>query len=190
MLDERISALADAWFNSTDRPRISSTTSARWDQLLQDWLADRSLAILIRKHNRNRGVMLASASSRLVVPTDNSPAQWVFTLAHEDQCPTKLELADLLSTDKVPVAMAMSKEEKASAARRCSLGKYSVNRKGWKLAHARDIGLNSSRSLGETSDEDLHRHFVAFLSPKNLFVVPSAWAGLAEVESFARHFRQ
>ena len=189
LLDEQISALGAAWFNNVDRPRITSDTASRWGQLLTDWLDDHSLALLVRKHNRNRGTILASASGRLLVPTDNSPAQWVFTLAYEDTCPSKHELAEFLASDKIPVAMAMSKEEKASAARKCSLGKFSVNRKGWKLAHARGIGFNSSRSLGETDDQDLRQHVLAFLSPTNLFVVPSAWAGLAEVESFSKHFR-
>jgi hypothetical protein len=147
LLDEHISALGAAWFDNDDRPRISSHIASRWDQLLMDWLEDHSLTLLVRKHNRNRGTILASASGRLLVPTDNSPAQWVFTMAYEGNCPSKHELAELLVSDRIPIAMAMSKEEKASAARKCGLGRFSVNRKGWKLAHSRRIGFNTSRSL-------------------------------------------
>ncbi|MDR4495157.1 MAG: hypothetical protein R3B74_12180 [Nitrospirales bacterium] len=189
LVEEQISALGAAWAISEDRPCISAHMLNASEQLLDEWFSDRVLAIVIRKHNRNRGTVVSSISGRLLVPTDNSPAQWVFSLAYAGECPTKRQLADLLRDDKVPVAMAMSKEEKASAARKCALGQYSVNRKGWKLAHANDIGFRSSRSLGEIPDADLKAHFMAFLSPRNMFVVPSAWAGLAEVESFARHFR-
>lgn len=73
--------------------------------------------------------------------------------------------------------MVMRKEERVLAPRRCALSKYSVNRKGWNLAHANDIGFNSSRSLSETTDADLRKHFMAFLSPSNLFVVPPLGRG-------------
>jgi hypothetical protein len=83
LLDEQISTLGLAWFNSDDRPRISSKTLSRWDDLLAEWFEDHSLPLPVRKHNRIRGFMSTSASGRLLVPTDNSPAQWVFTLAYE-----------------------------------------------------------------------------------------------------------
>jgi hypothetical protein len=126
---------------------------------------------------------------RRLVPTDNSPAQWVFTLAHSGKCPTIDELAHLLEQDKVPVAMAMAKDEKSKALRVCPLGEYSVNRRGWKLAHVEDVGFKSSQVFESASEEVLRKHFISFLSPSNMFLVPAEWSGLAEVEAFAKHFR-
>jgi hypothetical protein len=90
----------------------------------------------------------------------------------------------MLARDSVPVVMIQKGVEKPLARYHCFLRKeFNVNEFGWKLAHVKPVGLNNRASLADQSIERLQAHFRVFMSPANMFVVPSAWSGLAEVES-------
>jgi hypothetical protein len=90
----------------------------------------------------------------------------------------------MLASDSIPVVMIQKGVEKPLARYHCFLRKeFNVNEFGWKLAHVKPVGLNNRASLATLPIERLQDHFRAFMSPTNMFVVPSAWSGLAEVES-------
>ncbi len=89
----------------------------------------------------------------------------------------------MFAEDAIPVAMIRKAAEKASAKHRCTLSRqFSVNHHGWKLAHIQQIGLNERTAISEVPMNRLASHFRALMSPSNTFVVPLAWAGMAEVE--------
>lgn len=171
-----------AWAGSTHRPIPAPKIRRQWDELLCAWAETGDLPLLIRKHRGDRGSELLHASGRLIVPTDNSAAHWAFTLACAEKVPTLAEVRAMLASDAIPVVMIQKAAEKAAAKYHCTLSsEFDVNRKGWKLAHVKPVGLNTRTSLQEMPMARLKEQFCALLSPSNMFVVPSAWAGLAEV---------
>lgn len=172
-----------AWADSPLRPRPSAVALALWSALLEAWVEDDGVPLFVRKHSANRGSVILHASGRALVPCDNSPAQWAFVMAAAGECPTLHDIKSMFAEDAIPVAMIQKAAERASAKQRCTLSRqFSVNHHGWKLAHIQQIGLNERTSIAELPMERLVSHFRALMSPSNMFVVPLAWAGMAEVE--------
>jgi hypothetical protein len=187
-LERYVSRLGNEWAQNKSWPRIRSDVARHWNDLLHRWFKDKSLPVFARKANGNRGSEVRTADGRIIVPTDNSPAQWVYALAASKYCPSLAEISLMLDSDEIPVAFAMGPREREAARLTCTLGKFGVNAHGWKLAHVKDIGLNRV-DLQNIAGSVLEEHFLSFLSPCNMFLVPMQWAGLAEVKAFAQHFR-
>lgn len=176
-----------AWADSPLRPRPSPAVMAQWSALLEAWVEDHELPLFVRKHAGNRGSVILHASGRALVPCDNSPAQWAFVMATGGECPTLREIKSMFAEDAIPVAMIQKAAERASAKQRCTLSRqFSVNHHGWKLAHIQQIGLNERTVISALPMERLAAHFRALMSPSNMFVVPLAWAGIAEIEAVCR----
>lgn len=172
-----------AWADSPLRPRPSPAVMAQWLALLEAWVKDDGVPLFVRKHSANRGSVILHSSGRALVPCDNSPAQWAFVMAAAGECPTLHDIKSMFAEDAIPVAIIQKAAERASAKQRCTLSRqFSVNNHGWKLAHIQQIGLNERTAISELPMERLVSHFRALMSPSNMFVVPLAWAGMAEVE--------
>jgi hypothetical protein len=125
--------------------------------------------LFVRKGSAGRGLMLTHASGRRLIPSDNSPAVWAFTLALQGQRPTIEQVRELIEARKIPVEFTR-------------LGAYGeLNKAGWKLAHVQKLGLNVRGPLEGLPLPVLREHFCKFLAPVNMFVVPKGWAGLGEV---------
>lgn len=176
-----------AWADSPLRPRPSAVALAQWSTLLEAWVEDDGVPLFVRKHSANRGSVILHASGRALVPCDNSPAQWAFVMATAGECPTLPDIKSMFAEDAIPVAMIQKTAERASAKQRCTLSRqFSVNHHGWKLAHIQQIGLNERTAISALPMERLAAHFRALMSPSNMFVVPLAWAGIAEIEAVCR----
>lgn len=176
-----------AWADSPLRPRPSPAVMAQWSALLEARVEDDGLPLFVRKHAGNRGSVILHASGRALVPCDNSPAQWAFVMATAGECPTLPDIKSMFAEDAIPVAMIQKAAERASARQRCALSRqFSVNHHGWKLAHIQQIGLNERTAISEVPMNRLASHFRALMSPSNMFVVPLAWAGIAEIEAVCR----
>jgi hypothetical protein len=170
-------------------PRFSRKTRSAWDSLLSAWVADNSLPLLVRKSGLVRGSEVTHSSSRRIVPTDNSPAQWACHLAFRDIVPTVQEIHEYFRTDSIPMSFAHKKGEKDQRRYHCTLGKYSINKYGWQLCHVQDVGLKSRTLLEHTSIGDLKKAFTFLLSPANFFVVPKVWGGMGDTAEFIEAFR-
>jgi hypothetical protein len=97
----------------------------------------------------------------------------------------------MLVEDHVPVALVIKASEKAQARFRCTRQSTpGPNQMGWKVAHIEDVGLGYTDVLTTLSLSELQAHFVRFLSPSNMFLVPKAYAGIAETPDFVAAFRQ
>ena len=189
-LRQAILELGQAWAAESGRPRIPDATLLQWDRLLDAWIEDRALPLLIRKARGDRGATQRSAGGRPVVPVDNSPAQWAFAIAYDGICPKPTEIAGMLQAGEIPIAMALSRGEQATAVYRGLRGRCpSTNDAGWKLAHLEDVALRGRGALAGYADGLLEGHFRRLMSPRNMFVVPLGWAGLAEVPEFIEGFR-
>lgn len=181
-LHEPLRQLANAWANCDSRPKVSAEVEAQWTAMLEAWIADDTLPLFIRKPSSSRGKLLAHSTGRRLIPADNSPAQWAFSMALQGNCPTMDEIHQLIESDRIPIAMILKTVEREQASYRCPLGKAeNLNMVGWKLAHIESIGLRQRGELEDTAMERLETHFLRFMDPNNMFLVPKAWAGLGEM---------
>jgi hypothetical protein len=179
-----VESFGRAWAASPIRPRPTASTLAKWEKLIDAWSQADDMPLFIRKHSNNRGSAVFHSSGRLLVPTDNSPAHWAYVVASSGECPSLDDIRSMLVTDSIPVVMIQKGVEKPLAKYHCFLRKqFNVNLFGWKLAHVKAVGLNTRVPLAELSIERLLAHFRSLISPANMFVVPLAWSGLAEVQS-------
>jgi len=168
-LREPLLSFASAWAASPLRPRVQSEVAHAWDALLHEWLHTPTLPLFVRKDAARRGPALTHPSGRTLVPCDNSPAVWAFTLALEGNCPTLAEVAILAANGGIPVELT-------------KLGRFGAfYRAGWKLAHVDSVGLRTRTPLEEVPLDRLKEHLRRFLSPSNHFAVPKVWAGLGEL---------
>lgn len=185
-LSSRLAELAGEWAASADRPEPVASILAAWDSTLAAWLKRADLPLLIRKGSAGRGAVRRHDSGRMLVPTDNTPAHWSFALALRGQCPSADDIARAFAQDEIPVAMAFKKVEKAAAKYRGTRGQVDhLNAVGWKLAHITPVALGGIGPLEARSLPTLEQHFLRFMSPRNMFVVPLSWAGLAETDEMA-----
>ena len=99
-------------------------------------------------------------------------------------CPSLSEVRILLADDAIPVAMIQKAKEKPAARYHCTRPKnFNVNEFGWKLAHIEGVGLKNRKPPSAFPIERLVSHFRLLMSPANMFLVPLAWAGIAEIEA-------
>ena len=176
-----IAAAALAWACSKERPRVSKKTKALWSNLLDEWIKNQNLPLLVRRNSAGRGSLLTSSDGRGVIVTDNSPAHWALTLALNEESVTLDCVKDRIDRKEIPVAQTLSKIEKEKAEYKCLIGKWSLNARGWKVAHIKPVALGRV-NLNNLSSPKLNEHFKRFIDPGNMFVVPKELAGFAELK--------
>ncbi|MBN1210530.1 MAG: hypothetical protein JXB05_37095 [Myxococcaceae bacterium] len=168
-LREPILAFASAWAASPLRPRVQPEVAHAWDALLREWIHTPALPLFVRKDAARRRPAPTHPSGRTLVPCDNSPAIWAFTLALDGNCPTLAEVAALAANGEIPVELT-------------KLGRFGAfYKEGWKLAHVDGVGLRTRTPLEEVPLDTLKEHLRLLLSPSNHFAVPKVWAGLGEI---------
>ncbi len=171
------------WAVSTDRPSISIDVLQRWDSLLDEWANDPELPLYVRKSSSIRGSEVEHNDGRKIVFCDNSPAHWSYVMASSGECPSLPEIKVMVSSDLIPVVMIQKVADRPNAKYNHSLSsKFNVNKHGWKLAHIQPVGLKVRTRVSEISLDTIIQRFKFLLSPANMFVVPLAWAGLAEAQ--------
>lgn len=180
--------LGRLWADSNVCPHIENDIKISWDKLLSEWVDDTSLPLLIRKSSLIRGSEIIHSSGRRIIPTDNSPAQWSCNLALRGITPSIFEIREAFKNDSIPIAFANKKEEENQRKYHCSLGKYTINKNGWKLCHISAVGLNSQSIIRDIEINELKKAFLDLLSPSNYFLLPKEWGGLGETSEFIQGF--
>lgn len=171
------------WAKSALRPQPPTHIVEQWANLLAEWVAADDMPLFVRKSSCSRGSVVVHESGRSLVPCDNSPAHWAYIKALREECPSLGEVKTLLANDDIPVAMIQKAKEKPSSQYHCILPKnFNINEFGWKLAHIEGVGLKNRAPLSSFPFVRLASHFRLLMSPANMFVVPLAWAGIAEIE--------
>ena len=120
--------LGRQWAKSPDRPRPEQSVLRRWEHVLDDWIADPSLPLVIRGSGR-RGERATCSNGREVVFSDNSPANWSFGLALAGQVPDIRSWTSSSLPDRVPLTFLT----KGPA------GKRDLNKSGWKICHIEPV---------------------------------------------------
>ena len=185
-----IHQLGALWAKSPICPKVPRQTASRWASLLNKWMDDDDLPILVRKGSAVRGSEITHCSGRKIVPCDNSPAQWAYSLAIDGEVPTIDSLRHGFSSDSIPVSFAHRKEERAHRRYHCTLGKFTVNKKKWKLCHIESVGLKSRQPLAEMDLALLKKRFFLLLAPQNHFLLPLEWGGMGEAKEFISGFQR
>jgi len=186
---QAIYELGIKWASDPARPRISPAALNAWGGLIEGWIAEPRLPLLVRKHRNNRGALIQGVGGRILVPTDNSPAQWAFAVAHSGICPKVHEINGLLERGELPIAMILKTEERSAATCKGVRGNcLGTSDAGWKLAHIEGVALGGRGGIESYPLAVIEDHFRRFMSPANMLVVPAEWSGLAEVEAFVKGY--
>lgn len=164
------------------QPKKEAVT--HWHQLICAWAADETMPLYIRKLNAKfvRGAEFKhKETGRLIICTDNGPAHWSIAMAANENLLELNQIKMMIAADAIPIAFALGSREKDSKYRFCKHEVDFPNKKGWKVSHIKEIGLGTRKPITELPIEDLKEHFINFLSPANMFLVPLQYGGLAEV---------
>ena len=178
--------LASNWRESPTRPNITGHDALSWHGLLQDWVHDRAMPLLIRRPRYGRGREIAHPSGRILIPTDESPAMYLLSLAMEHRRPSRGALHNALESGRLPIAVALTPEERINARYSGTVTEMdapNLNQLGYTVRHITHVGLRRV-PLQERTEIELVVHSLLFLSPVNMFVVPNEYASLSELPEF------
>lgn len=178
--------LASNWRESPTRPNISGHDALSWHGLLQEWVADRSLPLLVRMPRCGRGREIRHSGGRILIPTDDSPAMYMLSLAMEQRRPSRTGLQSALESGRFPIAHSLTAEERTRARYRGTLSEMdapNLYELGYSVCHITRVGLRRV-PLEERTEVELISHSLLFLTPVNMFVVPREYAGLGELPEF------
>ena len=108
-IDDEISALIERaalrWLVLPDRPKVDEDTLAGWDALVEAWLDEETMPLLVRKSGKDappKGVPALHASGREVVCVDNAPANWCLSTALQRRVPSLDEIRSDLEAGSFP----------------------------------------------------------------------------------------
>lgn len=183
-LSVKITEFANIWMQSDIRPDFLPELKFHWDKLIRDWADDDSMPLFIRKPSLGRGSIIFHNSGRKLIPTDNSPAIWAYSACLLEERFSLDNIKNLLNKDEIPISLALKANELIKAKYKCKLSSVNLNQKGWKLAHINPVGIKKRLNEDNFKNlpiEELITHFVKFMSPSNMFLIPKRWSGMAEV---------
>ena len=169
-LAEPLSRLGCRWAESPNRPRPERAVLRLWDEMLDEWIANPSLPLVMR-NSRRRGCRAVSLDGREVVFSDNSPANWSFGLALAGQTPDIRAWNGGNIQDNVPLTFV----SKGHA------GKRDLNKVGWKICHIVPVSDRKRIDVEESPVDRLEGAFRRLLSPRNMFLVPKSISGAGEL---------
>lgn len=188
---QALNLVATLWHNSPHRPTIAEDVLLAWDELLVAWVRDATMPLIVRSSKAAPGSEVIHQTNRVLIPSDNSPAQWAITLAERGETPNLEQVRQALLSDSIPFAMAIKAANKSKTKYFCNLDKLgnNPNKRNWKVGHIVPVGMKLRGDLHELPIRNLQTHFLDLMSPRNMYVVPKAWAGLSEIEPVNNVFR-
>jgi hypothetical protein len=187
---EPIEQLARTWSAHPERPRLDEAGKRRWDELIDWWVGDSEHPLPVRSKSTGRRGSVAELARRTVVFTDNSPAQWIFARAVlQGWTPSVSELDAALAAKDMPVAQILRRDERETATWTATLARVpSTGALGWRLHHIDPV--STGKKIEAWTADDIEGHARRFLSPSNMFVLPSELKGLGEVPGFIEAMAQ
>jgi hypothetical protein len=196
---ERVRTIANEWLHAPERPRIDHDVVRRWSVLLDEWLRPGfGLPIPIRGGSPLQRGEVKKRDGREWVFVDNSPAQWIFTLAaFPDEAArfghrlpeTTEELRTAIET-QMPVAFVLKPTQKVRDTfnRSLGMGPRTMNL-GYSLHHIDRVAAGSRDPLKLSTGELVDRAR-RLMDLGNMFVLPMTLRGLGEVGAFIEVMRQ
>ena len=178
--------LASNWRESPTRPCITGQDALAWHALMQQWVRDRRFPLLVRHPRLGRGREIFHRSGRILVPTDDTPAMYLLSLAIEQRRPSCQMLRQALESRRMPVAAALTAGERQNArysGTAASMDAPNLSELGYSVCHITQVGLRRM-PLEDRTEIELVAHSLLFLSPVNMFVVPKQLAGVGALPEF------
>ena len=169
-LREPLVELGLRWAESPNRPRPKQPILRQWDELLDHWIINSNLPLIMRD-SRRRGKRATCSNGREVIFSDNSPANWSFGLALADDIPDIRSWNSDNIQDNVPLTFMT----KGPAAKR------DLNKVGWKICHIEAVSDRRRISIKDSPNDRLEGAFRRLLSPRNMFVIPKMISGAGEL---------
>ena len=179
----KIREIGILWKNSPNNPKLSKTVLDKWESVIGEWLADKSMPLIARKKTKTegRGKVISHPSGRKVIISDNTFPDWMYSNILRGITYELSELKQMLDKDELPIAFSFERWEKAEATYTKT---FSENLKFWKVCHIKAVGFNSRKSIKEIPIEMIEEHFRKLANPKNIFLLPKQIGSLGEIQLF------
>ena len=71
---EKIKEIGKLWRNSPNNPQIDVEVLKKWDNLIEEWIADKDMPLIIRKETSKRGQSFMHPCGREIIVSDNTVA--------------------------------------------------------------------------------------------------------------------
>lgn len=179
----KIREIGALWRSSPNNPSIDQEVVNQWEKLIDDWIEDSNMPLIVRKETNKRGQTFRhSTTGREIIIADNSVALWVYGHVLKGKVFTLSQIRELLQNNELPVVFMATKEIRKNAKYAKALGKNPLS--NWKLCHIESIGLNTNTPIIDLDIEVIKEHFRKYVSPKNMFVLPKEIGDLGEIEAF------
>lgn len=184
----KIREIGRLWRNSPSNPQINDDVLKDWNNLIEEWIADKNMPLIIRKETSKRGQAFMHPCGREIIVSDNTAAIWVYSNVLKGKVFTLSQVKELLKRNELPVIFMQTEEIRAKAKYTKQLGSYALS--GWKLCHIQSVGLNTNKSIEELNISEIEDHFRKYANPNNMFVLPKEIGYLGEIDVFIEEQRQ
>ena len=178
----KIKEIGTLWRNSPNNPQIDIEVLTNWNSLIEEWIADKDMPLIVRKETNKRGQSFVHPCGREIIVSDNTVAIWAYYNVLKGRVFTLSQIKELLSQKELPVVFMATKEIKAKAKYTKSLGHYALF--DWKLCHIQPVGFNTNTSIEDLEISDIEDHFRKYVNPNNMFVLPKEIGYLGEIDVF------
>ena len=167
--------------------QIPAVKANAWDRVIEEWAAREDLELIIRRSNHPDMCMrVQHETGRNLVPSDNSPAQWMVMQCFDDNIAPSIDYISQ-HIHEIPMTMRMSRAEAESCnfpARLDDLPHAGLAGEGWYLAHIQGVGLGRVGPIENVDISVLQEHFLKLMKPSNMFLIQKKIWGLAEIDTF------
>lgn len=178
----KIKEIGILWRNSPNNPRIDVEVLTNWNNLIEEWIADKDMPLIIRKETNKRGQSFVHPCGREIIVSDNTVAIWAYSNVLKGTVFTVSQIKELLRQNELPVVFMATKEIQAKAKYTKPLGSYALS--DWKLCHIQPVGFNTNTNIEDLEISDIEDHFRKYVNPNNMFVLPKEIGYLGEIDVF------
>ena len=179
---QKIKEIGILWRNSPHNPIIDSEVVKKWENLIEEWVADETMPLIIRKETSKRGQAFNHPCRREIIVSDNTVAIWVLSNVLKGKVFTLSDIKELLQDNELPMVFMATKEIKAKAKYTKSLGSLCLS--NWKVCHIQPVGFNTNASIEDLEISDIENHFRKYVNPNNMFLLPKEIGYLGEIDVF------
>ncbi|WP_028896190.1 hypothetical protein [Prevotella sp. HUN102] len=179
---QKIKEIGLLWRNSPYNPSINIEVLKKWDNLIEEWIKDETMPLIIRKETSKRGQGFNHPCGREIIVSDNTVAIWVFSNVLDGKVFTLSDIKELLQNNELPMVFMATNEIKEKAKYTKPLGCHSLP--NWKLCHIQPVGFNTNKSIENLDISEIKEHFRKYVNPNNMFVLPKEIGYLGEIDVF------
>ena len=179
---QKIKEIGLLWRNSPHNPSIDREVLKKWENLIEEWIEDETMPLIIRKETSKRGQAFNHPCGREIIVSDNTVAIWVFSNVLNGKVFTLSNIKELLHNNELPMVFMATSEIKKKAKYKKPLGCHSLP--NWKVCHICPVGFNTNTNIENLDISEIKEHFRKYVNPNNMFVLPKEIGSLGEIDVF------